>query len=71
MRRNITNKRTKNNKHRKTNKRGGVGSTEKKLLRAEHLAESKKRIDDSLVNFNKSQDQSRTNINSMFNRRLE
>jgi hypothetical protein len=66
MRRNITNKRTKNNKHRKTNKRGGVGSTEKKLLRAERLAESKKRIDDSLVNFNKSQDQSRTNINSMF-----
>jgi hypothetical protein len=63
---NTKNKRIKNRKNRKTNKRGGVGSAEKKLLRAERLAESKKRIDDSLVNFNKSQDQSRTNINSMF-----
>ena len=63
---NTKNKRIKNRKNRKTNKRGGVGSAEKKLLRAERLAESKKRIDDSLVNFNKSQDQSRTNINSIF-----
>jgi hypothetical protein len=63
---NTRNKRIKNRKNRKTNKRGGVGSAEKKLLRAERLAESKKKIEDSLVNFNKSQDQSRTNINSMF-----
>ena len=69
MRRNLRNKPTKKNKrikYRKTNKRGGVGSAEKKKLRAERLAASKQKVADILVNFNKSQDQSRTNINNMF-----
>ena len=69
MRRNLHNKLTKKNKrikYRKTNKRGGVGSAEKKKLRAERLAASKKKVSDILVNFNKSQNQSRKNINNMF-----
>ena len=69
MSRNLRNKPTKKNKrikYRKTNKRGGVGSAEKKKLRAERLAVSKQKVSDILVNFNKSQNQSRTNINNMF-----
>ena len=54
---NLRNKPTKKNKrikYRKTNKRGGVGSAEKKKLRAERLAVSKQKIADSLAKLKNS-----------------